>query len=343
MEANKAIQMLEEEGSGVAFPEDFQQVREGMEQVREGMKRVQRLLESGDLAGVTQQAEKDIEDFLQKRIDALKKAQQQGKAGQPLLNSIGDKIDAAELPSFEKVFTDTNRQIHTREYAGRVLENHVATPTAKLAVRSIDALLDAREFKIRGQAALVLSKLGPRAAEAIPKLAQLLKEDGASQVRLCAARALEHLGKENVAEAVRALKLALRSENIPAVKAQAARALGAIGPKAEAAVPDLGYGLLEMDFARVVDLDDQGKQLVQATQIKQQRANEVSKLIPNERDSAKKQELIQEGLKLREEMAELDAHLKQVETELRTVLVTRCECAIALGRIGPARPRRSNH
>lgn len=42
MEANKAIQMLEEEGSGVAFPEDFQQVREGMEQVREGMKRVQR-------------------------------------------------------------------------------------------------------------------------------------------------------------------------------------------------------------------------------------------------------------------------------------------------------------
>src|SRR5947199_10872515 len=74
------------------------------------------------------------------------------------------------------------------------------------------------------------------------------------------------------------------------------------------------------DVDRVVQLDDQRKHLVQTTQVKQQRANEVSKLIPKEKDPAKKQELIQEGRKLREEVAALEAQLKQVEAELRTAV-----------------------
>ncbi len=74
------------------------------------------------------------------------------------------------------------------------------------------------------------------------------------------------------------------------------------------------------DVDRVVALDDQRKQLVQAAQVKQQRANEVSKLIPKEKDAAKKPELIQEGRKLREEIAALEAQLKHVETDLRTAL-----------------------
>jgi seryl-tRNA synthetase len=77
---------------------------------------------------------------------------------------------------------------------------------------------------------------------------------------------------------------------------------------------------VKADVDRVVTFDDQRKHVVQAAQVKQQRANEVSKLIPKEKDAAKKQELIQEGRKLREEVAALDGQLKQVEADLRTAL-----------------------
>src|SRR6185312_5419497 len=76
------------------------------------------------------------------------------------------------------------------------------------------------------------------------------------------------------------------------------------------------------DVDRVVQLDDQRKQLLQTTQLKQQRANEVSKQIPKEKDQAKKQELIQEGRKLREEVTALEGQVKQVESDLRAVLYT---------------------
>src|SRR4051794_28377707 len=74
------------------------------------------------------------------------------------------------------------------------------------------------------------------------------------------------------------------------------------------------------DVDRVVRFDDQRKQLVQAAQVKQQRANEVSKLIPKEKDAARKQQLIAEGRRLREEVGALDGQLKQVEVDLRAAL-----------------------
>jgi seryl-tRNA synthetase len=77
---------------------------------------------------------------------------------------------------------------------------------------------------------------------------------------------------------------------------------------------------VQADVDSVVHLDDQRKQLVQAAQVKQQRANEVSKLIPKEKDAAKKQELIQEGRRMREEVGTLEGQLKQVETDLRAAL-----------------------
>ncbi len=77
---------------------------------------------------------------------------------------------------------------------------------------------------------------------------------------------------------------------------------------------------VKADVDRVVQLDDQRKQLVQAAQVKQQRANEVSKAIPKEKDTAKKQEQIAEGRRLREEVAAIEAQLKQVEADLRTAL-----------------------
>lgn len=70
----------------------------------------------------------------------------------------------------------------------------------------------------------------------------------------------------------------------------------------------------------VVRLDDERRRMVTEAQQKQQRANEVSKLIPKEKDAARKQELIVEGRKLREQVGGIEAGIKQVEAELKSVL-----------------------
>ena len=69
MEARKAIEILEAEGSAVAFPEVFQQVRDDMIHV-------QRRLGVSDVGAVTQTIEQDIIDSLKEMIEALKKAKQ---------------------------------------------------------------------------------------------------------------------------------------------------------------------------------------------------------------------------------------------------------------------------
>src|SRR5882724_5737779 len=79
---------------------------------------------------------------------------------------------------------------------------------------------------------------------------------------------------------------------------------------------------VKADVDRVVHLDDERKRLIQETQTIQQRKNEIDKLIPKEKDSAKKQPLIQEGRSLRDKVTDLEAQSKQVEKELREVLVT---------------------
>ncbi|HLJ95557.1 MAG TPA: serine--tRNA ligase [Gemmataceae bacterium] len=79
---------------------------------------------------------------------------------------------------------------------------------------------------------------------------------------------------------------------------------------------------VQVDINRVVQLDEERKQLVQETQLLQQRQNELSKLIPKEKDPAKKQTLIQDGRALREQVAGLENRLKQVEADLRAVLLT---------------------
>src|SRR5262245_31407508 len=76
------------------------------------------------------------------------------------------------------------------------------------------------------------------------------------------------------------------------------------------------------DVDRVMQLDDQRKALLQDTQMLQQRQNEISKLIPKEKDKETKQALIEEGRKLREQVAAQEARIKQVEAEQRLVLLT---------------------
>src|SRR5947207_11734131 len=79
---------------------------------------------------------------------------------------------------------------------------------------------------------------------------------------------------------------------------------------------------VKADVDRVVQLDDERKRLIQQTQTLQQRQNEVSKLIPKEKDAAKKQELIAEGKGLREQVSGLEAQKKKVEEDLHSALLT---------------------
>jgi hypothetical protein len=68
-QAKKALELLETEGSAVAFPEVFSQVRDDAETVA-------RRLGKADVGVVTQGIEQDIIDTLKEMIEALKKAQQ---------------------------------------------------------------------------------------------------------------------------------------------------------------------------------------------------------------------------------------------------------------------------
>ena len=76
------------------------------------------------------------------------------------------------------------------------------------------------------------------------------------------------------------------------------------------------------DVDRVVAIDDQRKQHVQETQVLQQRQNEISQQIPKEKDKDKKQGLIEEGRKLRELVSAQETIAKEIEAELRAVLLT---------------------
>src|SRR5581483_9059141 len=79
---------------------------------------------------------------------------------------------------------------------------------------------------------------------------------------------------------------------------------------------------VKCDVDRVVQLDDERKRLLHETQGIQQKQNELSKLIPKEKDAAKKQALIAEGKTLREQVAAQEGKVKQVEADLKTILAT---------------------
>src|ERR1019366_8085884 len=76
------------------------------------------------------------------------------------------------------------------------------------------------------------------------------------------------------------------------------------------------------DVDRIVQLDDERKRLISATQVKQQEANASAKSVGGEKDPAKKQEMIARGRALRDEIGQLEAQLKTIEADLRSVLTT---------------------
>ena len=118
-EADKCIDILESEGTAVAFPEVFQQIRADM-------KHVQKRLEVTDVGDVTIGIEKDIVATLTEMIDALTKARDDnqsdpgkpgkgGKAGPP-----GDK-KLLELLQELKMVRSLQKRVNDRtvDYAKR--------------------------------------------------------------------------------------------------------------------------------------------------------------------------------------------------------------------------------
>jgi hypothetical protein len=117
-EADKAIQLLQSEGSAVAFPAVFEEVRKDMFRVKER-------LHDANVGDDTQAIEKDIIDALTQMRDALKKAQQElGKTppgpppnpnNDPQLQKLLDEI--AELKMIRALQVQVNDR--TKRYSKR--------------------------------------------------------------------------------------------------------------------------------------------------------------------------------------------------------------------------------
>jgi seryl-tRNA synthetase len=79
---------------------------------------------------------------------------------------------------------------------------------------------------------------------------------------------------------------------------------------------------VQCDVDRVVQFDTERKRLAQETQQVQHRQNEVAKSTGKEKDAAKRQALVEEGKQLKARVGDLEKQLKQIESDLRTVLLT---------------------
>ncbi len=73
---------------------------------------------------------------------------------------------------------------------------------------------------------------------------------------------------------------------------------------------------------RIVELFDCRRSTINQMQMKQQRLNEISKLVPKEKDAETKESLIREGRSHRENIAEWEQQLKKDEGELYALVKT---------------------
>jgi hypothetical protein len=124
VEANKAIEILEAEGSAVAFPEVFHQVRDDMKHVSTRLLKV-------DPGTVTQAIEDDIINTLKEMIEALKKAQNrsqsqsQSPGGQGGNQPLIDQIAELKMIRAMQVRINARTLTYAREYEG---EEQVPAP-----------------------------------------------------------------------------------------------------------------------------------------------------------------------------------------------------------------------
>ncbi len=79
---------------------------------------------------------------------------------------------------------------------------------------------------------------------------------------------------------------------------------------------------VKADVDRVAALASQRLDLIQRTEALKQRRNEVSSLIPKEKDAGRKKDLVAEGKALKDQIAALEPQLDQAVAELNAVLLT---------------------
>ncbi len=78
----------------------------------------------------------------------------------------------------------------------------------------------------------------------------------------------------------------------------------------------------QAEIDRSIELDDQRKAQLTQIQTLQQRANDLAKQIPMQKDPTQKQQLIAEGKSLREQIAQLENEVKKIEENLKQALMT---------------------
>jgi len=146
LEATKAVTLLREEGTAVAFPE-------AVEMMRDDMRQAGKRLEKTDVGEITQSIERDIIDALEEMIDALQKEmekskkkdqqQQQQQDGQQQDQELVDKL--AELKMLRTLQLRINNRTRRlgREVEGEQAEN----------AEVVDQLQDLAERQARVQKA----------------------------------------------------------------------------------------------------------------------------------------------------------------------------------------------
>jgi hypothetical protein len=138
VEANKAIGILEAEGTAVAFPQMF-------EQVRDDAQNVVRRLGKADVGSVTQVIEQDIIAALKDMIEALKKAQQdmknqpsQPSQSQPQNQKLIDLLAELKMIRAMQVRVNSRTKVYGQKYTGeQAADPDIQKELAELAQRQL--------------------------------------------------------------------------------------------------------------------------------------------------------------------------------------------------------------
>ena len=144
MEADKALALLQEEGSSVAFPESVEQMRDDMEDV------VDRLTQAR-IGRMTQSLEEDIIESLDEMVEAMKQAQleqqqqqeeqqqqqQQGDQEKPLVDQIAElkMLKALQLRVNKRTNRYSNLLEDVDDEAGQATDDELVAALQRLADR----------------------------------------------------------------------------------------------------------------------------------------------------------------------------------------------------------------
>jgi seryl-tRNA synthetase len=78
---------------------------------------------------------------------------------------------------------------------------------------------------------------------------------------------------------------------------------------------------VQVDVGQVLKLDEERRYRIQQLQLEQEELNRISKLVPVEKDSEKKQNLVQKGRNLRSDITAHEQQVKKDELDLRALLL----------------------